>query len=119
MKRKFLAAFATVAFLLAGVTAASAYTGPWEWDNNNQEYMILGDGNGWGLELGGTTRYCVYTGAGYSTMHRVLRDNGGQWIDWWIDQECTDGYIRVCIENRHGAWACSTYINYGWIRYNR
>ncbi len=125
MVRKFIAMLAVATMFLAASATVSAaqeaYWGDWEYGtyDNGQRYLILGDGNGWALELGGTERYCVYSGAGYNTMERILRQNGtnGEQIYWWIDQTCRDGYTRVCVQNYRGDYACSTYADYGWFRW--
>ena len=119
---KFFGFVVIAIFLVGSMSEAEAFEGDWEYRiEHGREFMILGDNGGSGdvLELGGTTRYCEVLGDSYAKMHNVLRGNGqnGQLITWWIANECSDGYVRVCIEHRHSEVACSTYIKYGWVQY--
>ena len=117
--KKWLVAL-TAAFVFAGAGVANAFWGQWEYNGDGQEYVVLGDSStGYGRALGGTSRYCGSPGASYANMRQVLDNNGhnGQEIYWWVDQTCNDGYVRVCVQNSSNQWACSTYADYGWIRY--
>ena len=116
MIRFFKTLIVVASVLVGGVSVANAddYLGGWQYDSYGYETMILGDGDGSGLYLTGTDRYCGRPGAGYRTMHRILDNTGGGFIHWWVDQGCSDGFVRVCIENQYGQQACSTYYDDGW-----
>lgn len=118
-------AFAVVAMLAVTVTAASAdeyYYGGWYYDNNagGSEFLRLGDdSDGTYLHLRGADGWCGSRGASYAKMRRILNNNDGDYINWSVDQECTDSdtgidYARICIENKYGESACSTYRWVGW-----
>ncbi len=119
MIRKTLLAAAAAAAMLAAAPAANAYVGGWYYDNNvgGFEVLLLGDNtDDTYFRLGGTGAYCVKPGASYATIRNILLRNGtdGQQINWWIDEECTSGYVRICVENTRGESACSTYTAKGW-----
>jgi len=118
--RKMFLAAAAAALVFAGfTTAASAYVGDWSYDDNRGglEVLWLGDNSdGTSLLLRGTDRFCGRQGVPYATMRNILLRNGtqGEQVGWWINNSCTDGYVRVCVENWRGESACSTYWNGGW-----
>ncbi|MCC6001636.1 MAG: hypothetical protein JJU19_12360 [Pararhodobacter sp.] len=118
---KVLATLVLLAGLLtAGGASAQSYQGGWSYTPQSQgrsERMWLGDGNDYGLHLSGTSRFCGQPGASYASMRQVLlgtRGYGNEYVTWWIANNCTDGYVRVCLRNPRGAQACSTYANRGW-----
>jgi hypothetical protein len=124
MKHSYRALFASALFLLAAASPAMAqtYEGDWEFEkpDGEREKVYLGDDSGEMLYLRGTTWYCGAPGDSYSYVRSVLLNNGqdGQKITWWFDETCTKGYVRVCVQNRMGQTACSTYINKGWVPKN-
>lgn len=93
-----------------------SFYGGWSVSNSVQGNIILGDGNGWGLDLRSTERYCKKRGTGYSTMQRYIRSTYGDNLSWFVDEICSDGYVRVCVYADWGDMACSTYADYGWRR---
>jgi len=113
--------------LLLPISAASAdhiregdaFFGGWIYDNNRggSEYLLLGNGDGSGLELRGTSRFCVRSGASYATMRRYIGSQRG-FVSWFVDEICNDGYVRVCVYSVSGRQACSTYRDYGWKRFD-
>lgn len=110
---KFLMIVAAALLSTAGM--AEAYDGDWLYNSYNGEYMELGDNaDGSYLALYGTSAYCGSPGASYNTMHRVLDNARDSQISWWVDNKCRDGYVRICVENWQGQWACSTYQSDGW-----
>ncbi len=92
---------------------ASFYGGYWV-SGQVSGNIILGDGNGSGLDLRSTERYCGTRGTGYSTMQRYIRSN--YQLSWFVDEICSDGYVRVCVYADWGDVACSTYADFGWRR---
>lgn len=117
--RKMLFAAAAAAAMLVAAPAANAYVGDWYFADIPGEFEVLhlGDNtDGSYLRLGGTGAYCVKRGVPYATIRNILVRNGtsGQQINWWIDEECTSGYVRICVENSRGESACSTYTDQGW-----
>lgn len=117
MSRFFGLLVAAIISMLSVPTYAQEYVGGWA---HGPGYAVLGDNSDdSGLRLGTTSRYCGIPGSSYSVMNGIMRRNGqsGEQIYWWIDQECSDGYIRICIENRFGESACSTYRDLGWEFY--
>lgn len=94
-----------------------SFYGNWWLSGQTQGDMVLGDGNGYGLVLGTTPRYCVRRGKSYSVMRSFIRDNYPDGVSWYVDEVCRDGYVRVCVFSYSGAKACSTYVDYGWRRF--
>jgi hypothetical protein len=109
-----------VATLLAPAVQAQTYSGGWvyrEQSRHASEELWLGDGNDYGLHMRGTERFCGQPGDRYAYMRQVLHGTRGynpDFITWWIDRQCSDGYVRVCIRNPRGQMGCSTYANFGW-----
>lgn len=99
---------------------AQTYNGGWvyrEQTRYSAEEFWLGDGNDYGLHMRGTERFCAVRGDSYAHMRSVLqgtRGSGNEFITWWIDRQCSDGYVRVCMRNSRGRQGCSTYADYGW-----
>jgi hypothetical protein len=98
------------------VSEGQSFTGGWKAYNNQggSEYLLLGNGDGRGLELRGSERYCVRTGSSYKKMRSYIKSNYPKHVYWYVDQVCNDNHVRVCVENRAGRIACSTYRNKGW-----
>jgi hypothetical protein len=92
------------------------FSGGWFLSNQRQGDIILGNGNGRGLSLGSTERYCNQPGSGYSTMRRYIESNYPDQVSWFVDRICTDGYVRVCVYAYWGDLACSTFADFGWVR---
>jgi len=114
--RKTLLAAAAAAALLIAAPAANAFVGGWYYDNNagGLEVLHLGDSSDdTYLVLRGTDRYCSRPGVSYATVRNLLNSVGGP-VNWWIDNECDDGYLRICVSDSQGWDACSTYANGGW-----
>lgn len=99
------------------VPAAQAFTGGWEYDDNpgGFEILYLGDNSDDTYRrLSGTKMYCGSPGVPYARIRNVIDRNYPHQINWWVSNECDGGYIRVCVENRLGESACSTYVDGGW-----
>ena len=119
IRNTLLAAVAATAMLGATMSSAFAYVGGWYYDNNpgGWEVLALGDSSDDSyLSLRGTEMYCGRPGASYAKMRNVLERNGtsGEQVTWWIDHECSQAHVRICIENWRGERACSTYRDEGW-----
>lgn len=106
--------------LAADRAEAQAYSGGWyflEGGGSQAEQLWLGDGNNYGLHMRGTSRYCGQPGASYARIRQILvaaNDFGNGFVTWWIADDCTDGYVRVCVQNPYNQSACSTYADWGW-----
>jgi hypothetical protein len=122
--------FLTILTMLTAMFASTAYAdhiyegqtfyGGWIVDNNRggSEYMLLGNGNGRGLELRGSDRFCVRSGASYATMRSRVKSNR-HGVKWWVDEICSrDSHVRVCVESSRGSVSCSTYRDRGWVRFD-
>lgn len=109
----------TSALIAATAIPASAFSGGFKFNSGGgrSERVSLGDSSdGTYLHLRGTSRYCVSRGNSYAHMRQVMR--GERYVNWWIDKECTDGVIRVCIESPDGNYfGCSSYRDFGWHNY--
>jgi hypothetical protein len=92
-----------------------SFYGGWSMSNRTQGNMVIGDGNGWGLSLGTTERYCGRPGVGYSKMRNFIKSNYPDWVSWYVDEVCDDGYVRICVYSAGGSQACSTYVDWGWV----
>jgi len=119
---KFFLICALVLGVSSSVSADHLYEGEvfyggWWLSGSRQGDIVLGDGNGFGLSLGSTERYCVTPGTSYSTMRRYIRSEPSG-VSWFVDEICNDGYVRVCVYARDGRRGCSTYVDYGWIRFD-
>jgi hypothetical protein len=110
--KKFAAAILVMACVAVSSNAAHAARGGWYYDDNpgGWEDLRLDDSyRGTTLYLGGTKDWCGLPGASYATMRRVLSNNNGLEIDWWVSHDC-GGVLRVCVENVRGQAACSSYV---------
>ncbi len=120
--KKFFSAAAVCLLTLTGAAYADhlhegdSFVGGWQFYNSNPGNIKIGDGNGWALDLRGTDRYCVSPGAGYSTMTSYISSNYPSHVSWFVDEICTDGYVRICVYSGSGNLACSTYWDNGWVR---
>lgn len=90
-----------------------SFYGGWWLSDRVQGNMVLGDGQGSGLDLRSTEWYCDTPGSNYSTMRKFIASNRGG-ISWYVDEICSDGYVRICVYADWGDEACSTYLDYGW-----
>ncbi len=90
-----------------------AFYGGWAIPNIYRGEMVVGNGMGLGLSVGGTDRFCGTPGAAYSTMARYIDSNYPMPVSWFVDEICNDGYVRICVYSNRGAMACSTYVYYG------
>ncbi len=126
MKQFFTTMFAVIIACAFAVSASAGhirigqdFQGGWIFDNNSggSEYLLLGDNNGWGLELRGSERFCGKRGASYQTMRNYIASNYPEPVFWYVDDICNDGYVRVCVESGSGRTACSTYRDRGWKRF--
>jgi hypothetical protein len=116
LKHVGLIALAAAAMLTVSAGGAFAYYGGWHFDNNagGWEILSLGDSDdGTYLHLEGDAGRCGTKGASYAKMRSILNNNDGDYIDWWIDADCGD-LVRICLENKYGQSACSTYWYVGW-----
>jgi hypothetical protein len=100
-------------------TYAADYRG--DWGILDDGYIMLGhERNGTGRLLSGTPLYCGVPGDRYAVMNQVLDRNGNGMIDWSVEERCSDyrgNFARVCVLNRRGEGACSTYRDHGWRKY--
>jgi hypothetical protein len=100
-------------------TYAADYRG--DWGILDDGYIMLGhERNGTERLLSGTPLYCGVPGDRYAVMNQVLDRNGNGMIDWSVEERCSDyrgNFARVCVLNRRGEGACSTYRDHGWRKY--
>ncbi len=111
--------FATLAMTTLSAVADHIYEGEsfyggWELFSSAQGDITLGDGDGSGLELYSTPGWCIRRGSSYSTMRSYIQSNNG-WVEWYIDEICTQGHVRICVYDAWGNVACSTFIERGWV----
>lgn len=107
----------SVAATLAALPAAADFYGGWDvsrYDEYGRELLLLGDNtDGMYFYLSGTNRYCKRPGESYARMREIV--SAVHWeVEWWIDAECSDNVIRVCVENAENDWGCSSYLRRGW-----
>ena len=106
---------ALVLFLFSS-GAVNAYEGGWDtsyYDEVGRELLILGDNTDDTYRgFSGTRQYCGAPGTGYANMRNIINAEYDQ-ITWWIDADC-GSIVHVCVENSHGDWGCSSYIDRGW-----
>jgi hypothetical protein len=108
---------ATVPAQANHIYEGDSFLGGWALSDRRQGDMIVGDGNGSGLSLGSTERFCGRQGASYSKMRSYINSNysnGG--LSWYVDEICNDGYVRICVYSASGNQACSTFEDWGWVR---
>lgn len=127
MINKFLASLAIAGIVVSGVPQEAraehlwegdSFYGGWDIPNMRSGSILLGSGDGSGLLLTGTSSYCVSRGSSYSTMNDFIDSNyntGG--VSWFVDEICTNGYVRICVYSNWGDISCSTYIEDGWVRF--
>ncbi len=111
------AAMIALAVMAVVQVPAQAFSGGWELNNNpgGFEEMYLGDNtNDSYRRLTGTSLYCGRPGVSYAQMRGIIERNYPEQLNWWIDDECQGGYVRVCVENWQGETGCSTYSDGGW-----
>lgn len=116
------AIIAGTAMLLAAAAPALAdnYYGGWTYRGPT---LILGDStDGTGLFLANSPRYCGRSASRGSASIRSMLDRSNYSsdsnINWWIDESCRDGYLRVCIVTSTGENGCNTYRDLGWHPYS-
>jgi hypothetical protein len=123
MIKKFFTALTVTAFALfatmqtalaSSVYEGQSFYGEWDTSYERQGDIDLGDGSGWYLDLRSTPLYCVQRGSSYSTMNRYIRSNYPENVSWFVDEVCSDGYVRICVYASWGDVACSTYREFGW-----
>lgn len=112
-----------VALGLSAVASASAadhiyegqaFYGDWEVFGGGSVY--LGDGAGFALDIEGTSMYCDQPGSSYSRMNEYIQSNWPDPVSWFVDEICSQGVVRLCVHSSWGAVACSSYLDYGWVR---
>ena len=115
--KKYIIALGVVALSLLASPAYADYWGSWR-HSQSGGYLSLGDqSDNTYRHLGSTSRYCVYQGDSYYTMKSVLDRQGNAQVNWWVNKECNGGFVRICLRNRYGETACSTYEDLGWQNY--
>ena len=97
----------------SGVSIGDSFYGGWKASRSVQGNIMLGDGQGWGIDLRSTELYCGTPGSGYSTMQKFIRSNTDGYVSWYVDDIC-DRTVRVCVYAAWGDVACSSYLDYGW-----
>ncbi len=114
---KFLTTLCLALFTMAAPAMAQTYYGGWKYDGN---VLILGDSSdGTGLVLYNSPRYCGQTASRGSASIRAMLARSkvvdGGYINWYIDQNCNDGYSRICITTSLGESGCNTYRFGRWV----
>lgn len=115
-----LSVFATMTTLASPALSYDSYfEGGWKYRDNpgGSEYLLLGDGQGAGLEMRGTKRYCVHPGDSYAKMREYISSNWDRgYVPWGIMEQCDGGArARICVQSIWGEVACSTYFVRGWV----
>lgn len=103
--------FVCSTFVIHPSHAQTIYKGSWvfEWDR-----IALADENRRGtLSLSLTKKRCGGARTSSETLQTFFNGIDGK-VRWYIDKECRDDYLRICILNHLNVATCGTFKSEGW-----